>query len=266
LDYSIFLITISAFVPCLLFAIVTRFTEVNQRQSFRSILYVFFLGMTVSVVLALILEIVGQLVLFGALGIEQEGMLSAFLGAAIMAPIIEEFTKSLPVRGVRLSSQFSEVEDGLIYGAVAGFGFAASENLLYFFVAWRRALLLPPALGVASLVATIIVRSVGAACLHGAASSMVGLGIGKSKFLRESWLPGYFSAVSLHAAYNFSLFAFGYLIACNLGALCPVPLLFSLAMGVAFFNLMLGKIRRLDRMPNVQPVYEWKDGPPDEEN
>jgi RsiW-degrading membrane proteinase PrsW (M82 family) len=227
---------------------------------------VFFLGMTVSVVLALMLEIAGQLILFTALDIDQEGMLSALLGAAIMAPIIEEFTKSVPVRGMRHSSEFSEVEDGLIYGAVAGFGFAASENLLYFFVAWRRALLLPPTLGAASLVATIIVRSVGAACLHGAASSMVGHGIGKSLFLRESWLPGYLSAASLHAAYNFSLFAFGYLLACNLGALCPVPLIFSLAMGVAFFNMTLGRIRRLDEMPNVQPVYEWKDGSPDEED
>jgi len=266
LDYVILLITLSALVPCLFFALLTRFTEVNQRQSIRSIILVFLLGMTVSVLLALVLEIGGQLFLSSLLGIEGEGMLSALLGAAVLAPVIEEYTKSTPVAGMRRSTEFSEVEDGLIYGAVAGFGFAATENLLYFFVAWRRALLLPPGLGAASLVTIILVRSVGAACLHGAASSMVGHGIGKSTFLGGGWASGYLGAVSLHAVYNFSIFAFGYLLVCNIGALCPAPLVFSLVMGVAFFNMTLKKIRRLDSMPNVQPVYEWRNGPPDDQD
>jgi RsiW-degrading membrane proteinase PrsW (M82 family) len=255
--------TVSAFIPCLLFAALARWTEINQRQSLRSVITVFVMGATVSVVLALAIEVAAQLLLADGLGMDSEGVLGALIGAALLAPVIEEYAKSSPIRAIRLRSDFSEVEDGLVYGAAAGFGFAATENLLYFLVAWRRSLLLPPGLGLAALLATVVVRSTGAACLHGAASSMVGYGIAKSTFLRGSWLGDYGKAVGLHAIYNLTIFSFTYLLECGLGPLCPAPLIFSLAMGIGFFKMTLNRIRQLDEEPNVQPVYEWGGKPPD---
>jgi hypothetical protein len=71
-------------------------------------------------------------------------------------------------------------------------------------------------------------------------------------------------AIGLHAGYNFTLFAFSYLLVCGLGSFCPAPLAFSLIMGVGFFRMTLNRIRRLDSEPNVQPVYEWGEGPQDD--
>jgi RsiW-degrading membrane proteinase PrsW (M82 family) len=254
---------ISAFIPCLLFAALARWTEIQQRQSLRSVIAVFAMGATVSVVLALALELGGQLLLANGLGMDSEGTLAALIGAVLLAPFIEEYTKSSPIRLIRFRSEFSEVEDGLVYGAAAGFGFAATENLLYFLVAWRRSLLLPPGLGFTSLLATVVVRSIGAACLHGAASSIVGYGIARSTFLRASWLGDYGKAVALHAVYNLAIFSFSYLLVCGLGPLCPAPLVFSLVIGIGFFKMTLSRIRKLDEEPNVQPVYEWGGKPPD---
>ena len=263
---SALMIAISAFIPCILFAALARWAEINERQSLGSVMAVFAMGATVSVILALALEVSAQLLLTDGLGLDPKGLIASLLGAAVLAPVIEEYTKSAPIRGARLSSEFSEVEDGLVYGAAAGFGFAATENLLYFVVAWRRSLLLPPGLGFLSLAMTVVVRSIGAACVHGAASSMVGYGIARGTFLRGSWLPYYTRAVGLHAIYNLTIFVFTYLLACGLGPFCPAPLVFSLVMGVGFFHMTLKRIRGLDKQPNVQPVYEWGGRPPNAED
>lgn len=105
------LIILSAFVPCALFAALARWTEVSQRQSLRSVFTVFLLGATISVVLALLLEVGSQFLLTEGLGIDSQSILSAFIGAAVLAPIIEEYTKATPVRGIRYSTEFSEVEE-----------------------------------------------------------------------------------------------------------------------------------------------------------
>ena len=55
--------------------------------------------------------------------------MSFLLLSVIIAPIIEELSKALGLRLIK--NQIFELEDGLIYGAVAGFGFAATENLIY---------------------------------------------------------------------------------------------------------------------------------------
>src|SRR3989304_5854550 len=51
-----------------------------------------------------------------------------FIGAVIVAPFVEEAAKALGVRSGRPATQ--TWADGLVYGAAAGPGFSAPENLL----------------------------------------------------------------------------------------------------------------------------------------
>lgn len=257
------LLILSAFVPCAIFVIWGWSTELTDRQSLLSVLSVFLMGATISVGLALVLEIAAQSLLAGGLGLESGAAILTVLGAVVVAPVFEELTKMLPILAAGISPEFSELEDGLIYGAAAGFGFAATENLLYFFVSWRESLMMPAGLGLLSLVVLIIVRSIGSACVHGAASSMSGLGIASRRFLHGSVLGGYVKAVGLHAAFNLTLVLFGALLVCDMPVTCAIPLAFSLLIGLVSFSWTIRRIRVLDEQPNVQMVDS---GGPDDQD
>lgn len=259
-DSEIALLGVTAFVPCIMLAAWARWAESRQRQSMASVILVFLMGATVSVGMAVVLEIALDASMVSGLRIPAKGALAALLSAVMLAPLVEEFTKAVPVLAISRSSFFLELDDGLVYGAAAGLGFAATENLLYFFVAWRRSLLLPPELGVAALLGTITVRSFGGAALHGAATSLTGYGISTQRFLRGTLLSQYVRAAAVHSAYNFSVFAFGVLLTCGVGGLCPVTLVFGLAMGLGLFATTIQRIRTIDAQPSVQPVWEWQEG------
>ena len=53
--------------------------------------------------------------------------------AVVVAPLVEETVKGLAVLGVFLyfRHEFDSVVDGVIYGSLVGFGFAAAENVNY---------------------------------------------------------------------------------------------------------------------------------------
>lgn len=55
--------------------------------------------------------------------------------ASIVAPIVEEFLKGLAVAIVffMFYKEFDSILDGIIYGGIAGLGFAATENTLYIY-------------------------------------------------------------------------------------------------------------------------------------
>ena len=116
----------------------------------------------------------------------------------IIAPIIEEFAKPLILGARSVRSQLTELEDGLIYGAVAGLGFSATENFLYGLDALHN--------DPGTFLILIALRSFGACLLHASATALTGYGYGKTLLRRTSILlvlPYYGLAIALHAFYNF---------------------------------------------------------------
>ena len=237
-------IFIMGFLPCIFYVIWVRYSELTTREPFDKVLMVFFIGATVSTGLALVLEIAGQFVveIYAAATKALPG--GTFLvGIVVLAPVIEEFTKALPVLAIRNRSYFSEIEDGLVYGAAAGFGFAATENVMYFFVSWKEASLgLGKMAGLASIAVLVIVRSLGSASLHGATGAISGSGISTQKLLGGWWVSRYAMAVIYHALFNFAIFLFAYL-----GVLSIVALVVACAFGLWLFRSILYEIRVLDR-------------------
>jgi hypothetical protein len=61
--------------------------------------------------------------------------LADLAGGSITAPLVEETWKGLAVLIVFLlfHKEFDSILDGIVYGAIVGLGFAATENVLYFF-------------------------------------------------------------------------------------------------------------------------------------
>ncbi len=198
---------VSSFAIPLIFVWWVRNTPRYGREPMRVVLHVFGWGAFVSVVIALILEL-----LLTAAAMEI-GPLNAYLashfamkpadvfGFLIAAPFVEEAAKGLAVRTARLSMH--SPSDGLVYGAAAGFGFSAMENLLYGLSYWVLAT--QQGVDPTGSLLLIVVRSFSSSLFHASASAAVGYGIAKAWLFRRpyAYLPFYILGVIMHAAFNF---------------------------------------------------------------
>lgn len=234
-----------AFVPSVLYMVWIRNTEKHSREPYGMLLRVFVYGAVLSVLFAVLLELVLVSLLnqnfervYEYLG--EHPSIPVLILACVIAPFVEELTKALAVLRLKKRRMLRELENGIVYGAAAGLGFAATENLLYESSAYLSD-------GVEAFVAVAIMRSVSSALLHATASSLVGLGIAKSAFQGKSWAPYYLGAVALHGLFNFFA-SFGTLYYDTLGdSGYLVGLTAAFAIVIIGVGVMRGKIRQLDR-------------------
>ena len=197
---------VSAFAIPLAFVWWIRNTPRYGREPMRSVLRVFGWGAFVSAVIALILE---TIFLAAAMQIEPlyQYLTSRFSDPAtvfsilLLAPFVEEASKALGVRSAR--PRIRTPTDGLVYGATAGLGFSAMENLLYGITTWVA--LSQQGLDPSASLVVIAVRSFSSSLLHASATATVGYGLAKGWFSgrRYAYVPFYVLAVIMHAAFNF---------------------------------------------------------------
>lgn len=120
--------------------------------------------------------------------------------ATVTAPLAEEFTKGLIFLVLIFTPHLDNETDGLIYGAAAGLGFAAVENVLYFMAV--------AAAGPEVFFATVIVRTLFSALVHTISTALLGYTIGyirHRRLLPWLWalpLLGFALAVINHAFWN----------------------------------------------------------------
>ncbi len=203
MEIEIWHIAIASIIPCIVYIYWIWHAEKIEREPSSYVLLLFIYGAFGATFFALILESIISYI--------ADFYLSSFtlfaILAVIVAPIVEEATKGYGVMKMKNSSEFDEPEDGGIYGASIGLGFAFFENFLYFAIAWREYIIEqdPSAKSAAfiSLILLIIVRSLSASFLHGAASGLFGISVGREKFLGDmTWRNGFQTAVALHMGFN----------------------------------------------------------------
>jgi len=121
-------------------------------------------------------------------------------GAALLAPFLEEVAKAIGVALIAWrSGEFDNPTDGLVYGAAAGLGFAATENAAYCLAGTG---------GDAAVLPLVIRRIVGSAGLHALASSafggLVGVAVIARGFGRRiGWTAlGLAVATAMHIGWN----------------------------------------------------------------
>lgn len=186
-----------AFLPPIIYAVWMRNTEKYNREKWKPIILCFVWGATIAIIASIILELILGISL--AISIDNSNNFGLVM-AIIVAPFAEEFTKPLALRMKTVKKELDELEDGLIYGAVAGLGFSATENLLYGWSFISESLLI--------FFVLIIIRSIGGCLLHASATALTGYGYGKSIMKRTSVLyvlPFFLLAILVHAFYNFLL-------------------------------------------------------------
>lgn len=238
--WIIFIIIAVAFIPPIIYLIWIRNTEKFEREPWGRIAITFMYGAGFGIVLGLLFSYI-MVLTFGItftriyVSISEDEALMVLLLAVIIAPLAEEAAKGLGVFSA--GKDLDEVEDGLIYGSSVGLGFAATENLMYGYIALAT-------FGVEVYIATAFLRSISSAFLHASATSVTGYGIGKKKILggRNRIWPYFLIAVAMHSVFN--LFA-------SRGTLLGLVLAVIFAFVAIWF--LRNKIKQLD----VSSAMPW---------
>ncbi len=237
-----------AFLPSIIYMVVVRNTERYEREPWRAVWKSFLVGATFGVIMALILEVIANTFYNSSLEYlrsyefiaENEGAISVLVMSVVIAPIVEEATKAY---GIIVSKKYiDEVEDGVVYGAASGFGFAALENLAYEVTALITG-------GLAAWIGISIIRSISSAFLHGSATAMTGLGYSLRKIRGESsMLHGYGIAVLMHASFNL-LASIPIILTRDATAGYIFVIVLAVIYGNMAFSYIRKKIRAYDRPP-----------------
>jgi RsiW-degrading membrane proteinase PrsW (M82 family) len=121
-----------AFVPAFFFAWFINWLDRYEKEPKLLLLATFLWGAIVAVIGAIVVSLIMDAGFMMVLG--DEG-LADLAGGSITAPLVEESWKGLAVLIVFLlfRKEFDSILDGIVYGAIVGLGFAATENVLYFF-------------------------------------------------------------------------------------------------------------------------------------
>jgi RsiW-degrading membrane proteinase PrsW (M82 family) len=151
--------------------------------------------------MSLIFQVVLDLPLAAVLG---PSILYEATGAGIVAPLTEETFKALIILAVFLfyPREFNGVMDGILYGALVGFGFSIVEDVFYFMGSLLEG-------GWASWATTVFLR-VGLFNLnHSLFAACTGVGFGLARNSKETWKQllfptlGWVMAMALHGIHNF---------------------------------------------------------------
>ena len=121
----------------------------------------------------------------------------------VIAPLIEEACKAAALLLVYwlFRSEFDDVLDGIIYGSAIGFGFAMTENILYYVGAWLKG-------GVVVFTELVLVRGIAFGFNHAMYTALTGAALGYARLRRPErgrgliFLLGYALAVLVHTLHN----------------------------------------------------------------
>lgn len=196
---------LAALIP--VFIVVQTFLWVDrwEPEPPRNLVLAFVWGACGAALAALLLNSTAELAANAILG----GDRGNFVAALVSAPLFEEGAKGAFLLGLLLLArhEFDGVVDGIVYGGIVAAGFAFSENIKYFAVAFEYG-----GFGATKgVIAVFLLRGVFSPFIHPLFTVMTGIGFGIAARTPVTWLRwaapaiGYLAAVCLHALWNGSV-------------------------------------------------------------
>jgi RsiW-degrading membrane proteinase PrsW (M82 family) len=154
---------------------------------------------------AALLSVVLELFLDASItAMSEGGTLATLASVSVNAPVVEESAKGIAILCLVLlfRREFDDVLDGIVYGAMIGFGFALSENLFAYFLP------ILSSQGLGAGVTNILLRSIVFGFNHAFWTGIVGAAVGYAR-LAGQWLwrllapvAGWTAAIVLHGIHN----------------------------------------------------------------
>lgn len=224
-----------AFIPAFFFSWFLYWLDRYEKEPRWLLLITFFWGGFVAIIGTLIVASIFEI---GFSIVLQDAMLEDIAGGSITAPLVEEFMKGLAVMLVffMFRKEFDSILDGIIYGGIAGLGFAATENVFYFLSQYDEA-------GWGGMFTNFALRVGVFAWGHPFYTAFIGLGFAVARMNKNTLVKiaapivGYFLAVFAHSFHNTSL-----VFVTGLGSLALVILL-EWASWIIFFGFIIWMIR-----------------------
>lgn len=197
---------ISATIPVPLYLMLVLWIDRYESEPLWMLATAFFWGALVAVFIALLFNTASSLMV--AVMTESMETGQAF-GAFVSAPIVEETAKALILFILFFKKdEFDGVVDGIVYAAMAGLGFAMTENIQYYGRAVMES-------GSGGLTTVFILRGTLSPFAHPLFTSMTGIGLGLARQSHNTFIKlvmpviGLLSAIALHAIWNGSVVFFG---------------------------------------------------------
>jgi len=189
--------------PLLLVAMVIWSADVYNRKPIWTGLIAIFWGAFFATTSVLGIQFVLEIFITGIWNIT--GARLENIQAVIIAPTMEEITKGIILLILLfVPRSFESGTNGLVLGALAGVGFAITENFMYYINTYYMA-------GPGAWIATIIIRTLFSTFIHVMASGVIGfcLGLGASRGhnpieMIVLLMIGYVVAVGIHLVWNLS--------------------------------------------------------------
>ena len=198
---------ISATLPVPLYLVLVLWIDRYEAEPFWMLATAFFWGALVAVFFAYLLNTASGV----AVTLMTHSMNAGrTFGAVISAPIVEESAKALIlfIFFFAKKDEFDGVIDGIVYAAMAGLGFAMTENIQYYGKAVMEG-------GGGALTLVFILRGALAPFSHPLFTSLTGIGLGLARQSRSTaikWIAppfGLLAAISMHSIWNGSGVIFG---------------------------------------------------------
>ena len=198
--FSILIAITAGLAPMIVYSLFVWWLDRYEKEPWLLLLGTFVWGAAPAVILALITEIVLDIPLHALV---ETGLTYRLLGSSLVAPLVEELFKGLAVLAVfgLFYRSFDSVLDGVVYGSIVGFGFAAVENVLYFLSALGES-------GANLMLVLIFMRAFLFGLNHAFFTSLTGIGFALAR-TSSGWpmkltmpILGFALAVMAHAIHN----------------------------------------------------------------
>ncbi len=160
-----------AVATTVVYATIVWWFDRYEREPLWLLSLAFVWGAVPAAVISVIAEIVFQVPISTLAGQATE-----LVSASLVAPPIEELAKGLALVGIYVlfRHEFDDVLDGVLYGTLIGFGFAMTENILYFVSAFSEH-------GWGAWAVTVFLRAVVFGFNHAFFTGITGAGIGYAR-------------------------------------------------------------------------------------
>ena len=222
----------AAIIPTLIYSFVVYLADRYEREPLWLLSAAFLWG----ALPAILASLIGSFLIGDSFTPAPPGSVTAALvEGSIVTPFVEEVAKAMALFAIFVWArrEFDDVLDGVVYGAMIGFGFAMTENLLYFIGAFNSG-------GYRTLTTVIFLRTVLFGFNHAMYTSLTGIGLGLARNTPNIPLGifyticGLLAAIVAHGLHNFGV---------TITILQSVNILFSVAIAMVGIALLLAVLR-----------------------